>query len=315
MHILFWLTPMLFAVFAAVLPELFLLPGRAWLSVVEGKGPADVLIALIGILPVALILLIMAGNRLRMAKAITDSQQYARIQKMGILGRFLARDVIERIQLQARLGRKRRLKSWFSTRFIGAAALFGHSTVSLIRLSPGAMIRLFVSGGVLVLSVTFILSLGGSPSLPLFMLLYIVLLQQRPSGLVRGLRAHSDQPFMRQLIPSSSLKLVLASTALPFAITASGMLAVVLAQPLIDPLVGAVLSVSCLITMTLCLALELVRLRHALFPRITYGYSTLAVGSLVILGGYLSGSLWGAAVTSALMNFLLVRVLAGAYVR
>ncbi|MFN8531413.1 MAG: hypothetical protein U0670_22645, partial [Anaerolineae bacterium] len=184
--------------------------------------------------------------------------------------------------------------------------------VSLMRVSPGAILRLFINGTVLVSVGVFLLSLGGAPSLPSWMILYILLLQLRPHDVVRGFRVHLDQPFMRQLITVPNLKLFLASIALPFTITALGMVVSILAQRQLDPLIGIVLSLSCLMVLTLCMALGSVQLKRYQIPRIAYEYSLLAAGVIIILSGYASHSLWGAAVASIVVNAVLMLMLSEA---
>ena len=306
-----WVVPIVLAG-AALIPQIVLLPGQAWVNLLgstDDQAFAVLMGGLIIVMMIGFIVLIAAGNRLRMTKVIADSQMYARIQKLGAFGRVIAADVIARIRRQNILGRKRVIYKRMPTGLLGTSALIAQSITTLIRLSPAAIVRLFFSGGAFVSTVLFTVRLSGGISLPALLILYLVLLGLRPREIVQGFRAQLDQSYMRQYIPQTNMRLFIASAAVPFAITAAGMLIIVALQTWVDPITGTVFALAVLITLSLCLAIEMVQMKRMQLPKIAYEYSVLAAGIVIVLGGVFSGSLWGATSAAVIVIAILMTLL------
>ncbi len=311
-RLMFWWVVPLFLAAPALIPQIVLLPGQAWVSLLsssDGQAFASVIAVLVITVIIGFIVLIAAGNRLRMTKVIADSQLYARIHKLGALGRVIAADVILRIRRQSILMRRRVIYQRMPKQLTGTAALVGQSLVTLIRFSPSAVFRLFFSGAAFVSTLLFSVLLSGGISLPSLLILYVLLLTLRPREIVQGFRAQIDQSFMRQFIPETNLRLLVASAAVPFLIVAAGMLIVVMLQSSVNPLFGAVLAIMVLIILSLCLALEVVNLKKLQLPRIAYEYSVLAATIVIVLVGALTGSALGLLSAAGIVIAILMMLL------
>ncbi len=312
-RLMFWWVVPIFLAAPALIPQIVLLPGQAWVNLLSSSEDGQAFGSLIAVLIVSLVVgfsaLIAAGNRLRMTKVIADSQLYARIHKLGALGRVIAADVILRIRRQSILMRRRVIYQRMPNGLNGTAALVGQSLVTLIRFSPAAVFRLFFSGTAFVSTLLFSVLLGGGISLPSLLILYVLLLTLRPREIVQGFRAQIDQSYMRQFIPETNLRLLVASAAVPFAIVGAGMLIVVMLQSWVNPLFGAVLAIMVLIILSLCLALEIVNLKKLQLPRIAYEYSVLASTIVIVLVGAISGSALGLLSAAGIVIAILMMLL------
>ncbi|MCB9451198.1 MAG: hypothetical protein H6672_07145 [Anaerolineaceae bacterium] len=306
-----WLALPLLLVGFGLLPGVFLWPADAWVGVVTGTtGLAD-----FGLLGATLVItfgaLFITGNQVRMAQVIDDSQLYARIQRMGALGPMIAADVIARIYKQARLTRKKWLWLRLPATPSPTLALSSRAALSLARLSPQAGLRLVITGMALPSMIIAIITFGGYRALQTWVLVFLVLQLPvfRPSDATRFFREPLNQPFLRQFLPANHVLLFISQTTLPLALMSIGMVIALALQPQLDFVAGWMLAVETLVIMTLCEALENVRvtlLRGSLrVVTLRYEFTVIFFGVWLVLAGALTRSLWGAALAGVgVMLFL-----------
>lgn len=307
-HLLFWLIIPVGLLGAWILPDFVLLPGVIASNLLQGMLTGGEMVVLITISLVSFLMLTHVGARIHMTTIIEDSQVYARIHKFGFWGRVLVADVIDSIQTQARLRRRRVIRSRFPLRLVGQSAILGYSSVMLWRLSPGMAIRLFFMGVMLPSLFITALSMIGV-SLQTWMLILVMAFQLRPHDLTRSFRTQNVRRHLRQYLLMNNLTLYMAGSIIPLFIMSLGVLFAVMTQSIPSPIVAFLLTISVLNGLGLCQVVETVRLPAHILPALQYEYSILFSGGAIILTWHLTVSLWGAFVVSALINILLAWLL------
>lgn len=306
---IFWLLIPLLLLASILLPQIALFPGYAWVATLESTHFNGQIIWLLLATLIALVLLHRVGQHVQMTLIIADSQIHARIQKLGVFGSITAGDVVARIHHQSRLSKRRIHQTGLPMALHGNTALIGQSYLIMRRLSPQAFFSL-LSSGMTLASGFLLLTIGiGKPTLQTWLILFLFLLQIRPSHVTRMFREYLNQPYLRQFVPANNLLLFALCITLPFTVTSLGMIAFILLQPWIEPIIGILLAISGLMTISLCLALDMVRVTRYALPRISYEYSLLFSGALIVGSGYLSHSLWVGLGTIIMINIVLMFLL------
>lgn len=305
----FWAVVPLIVLAALLLPQIMLAPGYLWLTAAAAEVSVVGALTLIACLLLALIGLYQVGQNAHMTLVMDASQTYARIQRMGIVGKFYARDVIRRIHRQARLARKRRLRFALAPNLSGYNMMIGRSLLDILRLAPGSITLPFLRGMALIGLMVFLIRLTGWQAIQTWLIVLILVIQGRPSFLIENFQQDVGQPFLRQFLPPNNLYRLMASALIPFVLACSGGLLALLAQPGIDLLAGSLLIVLGLAGATLCLALEQVEERQIFFQAIRYPYSVGFCTVLVIIAGFIAHSLYGAILALLLINALLSQMM------
>ncbi len=204
-----WLVPAALLAGGWFLPGMFLWPGRALALAVAGLAPACWAPLLwLALLPVVG-LLACVGERAHMAMVARESETYARIQALG-MGAWLEPEVARSIRRRARLAARRPFLRLPGAR--GAWALAGRTGLMLAR-DPGALLSLLVWGALIAEAGAWLVGPGAYP--PQWAAWLAMAAFAPPAALRASLRADAGDPFLRQLLPQSNLRLLVADTGLP----------------------------------------------------------------------------------------------------
>jgi hypothetical protein len=304
-----WLAIPAAIVMAAALPQAMLVPGDLWRTTLDAGMNAGALASAAVLLCLACGLLVIAGNRVNMAAIADDSWTYARIQKLGIFGRLYADDVVQSVQRQSRLARKRHLRLAMQTEATVYTVILNRGLLSLFRLAPSSMLRLVMRGVTLAGTISLIARVGGEEHLQVWVLLLMFLIQFRPTELTALFQQDAGQAFTRQFLPANPLLIALADSLFPITLVSFGGLVVLLIQPWLNPLIAVVLVVSLTTSLALCQALELVTVPRLFFRRVPYTYSVVLGGAALIAAGYLLKSAPGVALAAVILNLVLASTL------
>jgi len=300
----FWLLIPALALVAWRTPDAILWPGRAW----TGAAWRDAALLVAGLVA-GLVGLIAAGRRAHMAQIMDHSQTYARIRKLGIWGQLGAADVVARLRAQSRLARKTNLRGRIPQTSGAARTLLGQSAVVLVRLSPWIVLRLFAAGATVTSIVGALIRFGGASSVQTWALVFIALIQFRPRDAMRVYQTPVERPFLRQFLPGNALLVFAGQATLPLLVMGVGVALGAIVQPWAHPAIALLLALGALLGLGLCHALESVRVRVGLLPRIPYEYGVIACGAAVVVGGFAVGSVWGALVAVLLIDVVLAALL------
>lgn len=255
-------------------------------------------------LPVASYLLRRIGNYVHLAAVADRSQTYARIQRLGFVGRIYARSVIDRINRQSRLIKKQELK--FS---LGSGSprnsLWQRSILSLLRLSPGEILKLLGRGLFMTAMVNSLLLSMGWHAFQVWLIIAFQFVLMRPSELIGSYGQEMSQSFVSQFLPSNRFVVFITAAALPIFIASWSGSIVVLLMPTPDKLAAIALVILTATAMALCQAMEL----RKFYQSFAYEYSILAYGLVVIGAGFLTASLENAIIAAFLFNFLFAQFL------
>jgi hypothetical protein len=260
-------------------------------------------IILIIALSIVLFMLACIGNRVHLAGVADRSQTYARIQRLGLLGRIYARAVLDRIHRQSRLIKKRELKFSLgnSTNLINN--LLQRSILSLLRLSPRQILTLFGRGVFMTAMVAFLVLTMGWRAFQVWLIVAFIFVLIRPSELIGSFGQEMSQSFLAQFLPSNKLLVYFTAALFPVFIASWGGTIVILLLPNIDKFTGILLVILTANALALCLAMELKKFSVA------YEYTVLVYGVLVVAVGYFSASLWNTALAALFFNYIMATIL------
>lgn len=304
----FWLLIPALMLAAWRFPDAILWPGRAWTNAIDGAAWGDGALLVVALVA-GLAALIAAGGRAHMARIMDHSQTYARIRKLGIWGQLGAADVVARLRAQSRLARKTNLRGRIPHTSGVARTLLGQSAVVLVRLSPWIVLRLFAAGATVTSIVGALIRFGGASSVQTWALVFIALIQFRPRDAMRVYQTPVERPFLRQFLPGNALLAFAGQASLPLLVMGVGVALGAVAQPWAHPAIALPLALGALLGLALCHALESVRVRGGVLPRVPYEYGVIACGAAVVVGGVAVGSVWGALVAVVLIDVALAALL------
>lgn len=301
----FWLTPILFAGLAFVIPQAFMLMGNLWLKTLNAQFSTADSIILVTLVIVSTALLMLSGARMHLSVMADESQRYARIQRMGILGRVYARDVISRINRQSQLSNRStryftlpRTKSVFNT-------LWHRAFLTLMRLSPMSIFNLLFVGIRFTVVIAGSILLFGWQAPQVWLIVAVLLLKFRPTALIEPFQQTMELAFVRQFLPlQDSQSIILADSIIPLFIATFGGWIVLLLLPL--NIAAFLLVPAGLTILMLCQALTWFKPTAFGGQRIAYEYSTFVSGLFVIGAGYFTGDLWMALMTSGFVIWTLI---------
>ena len=300
----FWPLLALLSLVAKLIPSVGLWMGNLWVQIVQNAAPVEAVLVVIVLLVVALLLIAVAGGRVHLAIVADSSMVYARLQRLGMFGRFYAADVIARIHRQAKLLKKKRLRLGMATKLEGHGALLSRSTLSLLRLSPATIVRPLLRGASLALGVSLLVSVGGWESLAIWLLVVLMAIVNRPVEIAAPFRETTTLPFVRQFLPADSLEVFAISAFYPFLLTSIGALLVMTAMGLGHPLV-VLLALLTIFAMGLAQALESLEGRGIFGRSIPYPYTIVIYAVIVIIAGLASQSIMIALGAAAATDFVL----------
>lgn len=302
----FWLIPpVLFALFA-LFPAPFMLMGNLWSVTINAAMTTGDKVILLALVIVSTILLMLGGTQIHLAIVADESQRYARIQRLGILGQVYARDVIARINRQTALGsRSRRYFKLARTRSI-PLTLWQRAFVSMMRLAPMSLLNLLFTGARYTAVIVGLFLVFGWKAPQVWLIVAIMILQFRPTGLIETFQQTMQSTFIRQFLPLDNMPLViLADSSVAIIIATIGGWLVLLTQ---TRLIAAFVLVPIGLTiLTLTQALTWFKSDMLTGDRIAYEYSTLTAGLLVIGMGYFTGDLWMAVIAGLMVIMVLIR--------
>lgn len=291
------------------IPGLALWPGTLWAACTQDSLRVMDVLLLIGALAAAWVGLYITGSWTNMTVIMDHSSFYARIQKLGLVGRLMAADVVTRIRNQSRLAKKSRFRNRLPETFDTPCILFGQTYLVVTRLSPGISVRLVLAGITFTSLAISLVMIGETSSVQTWVLLFVLLLQFRLNEVMRLYRAQVQQPFLRQFLPENNLLLFTCQTSLPLLLMSVGVSLAVLMQPWVKSVAVLILAVGVLLALALSQALETVRFRYYALPYFCYEYAVIFFGLLVVGSGYLLHSVWAAFMTIVMVDLLLALLL------
>jgi hypothetical protein len=204
-----WLAPIALLPLARLLPGLLLWPGRALALALAGRAQALWAPLLwLALLPL-MALVALLGGRVHMADVARESQTYARIQALG-MGGLLAPEVVRSIRRRAALAGRRPVLRL--PRAGGSWALAARAGLALVR-DPSGLLSLVTWAGLLTVAGNWIAA--GDTLPPQWAAWLFWAMFAPPAALADALRADTEEPFLRQLLPQSNLRLLVAGMALP----------------------------------------------------------------------------------------------------
>jgi hypothetical protein len=292
-----------------LLPDVILLPGLLWSRTFTGLFSildAGLLLILVSLTVAGLFL---AGEHLHITRLIDTSQVYARIQKFGVFGRVMAADLIARIRQQSRLAGRPNIQPRLPLTGNSLVTLVGYSSVWLVRLFPGEILRLLATGSFFPALVIGVIVFGGYQTLQTWLFLGLLLAQIRPDTLTRPFRELIRQSFTWQMVQMNLLTVFISQISLPLLVMLPAIALTVALQPAMPFMPVFLMALSSFIILALCQALEAVRL-PATLPNLNYEYLVLIALVLIVLPGVLVQSLIIALLITCLLNCLLAFLLA-----
>ncbi len=294
----FWLLPILLFILAVFVPQPFMFMGELWFNTIDaGLTNADGILLLILMLLSSLVLMF-SGAGMHLSIMSDESQRYARIKRIGILGQVYARDVIARINRQAQLGN--RSKRYFSLPRSQSVfhSLWHRAFLTIMRLAPMSILKLLAVGARYTAVIAGSIRLFGWQAPQVWLIVAVMLLRFRPTALIEPFQQTMELAFVRQFLPLNDSRLIiLADSVIPILIATFGGWLILLTQTI--NLAALILVPAGLTILMLCQALTWFKPLMFGGQRIAYEYSTFAAGSMVIGAGYFTGDLWASVIASA----------------
>lgn len=298
---LFWLALPLLALFARLIPEVGFWGGRLWQAALPSPLASGDWIGIALVFAAALLVVLLLGQRVYMPLVSDGSQLYARIERLGWLGKIYARDVISRIHRQTRLARKKQLKLAMPVNAAGYRALWSRMVLRSLRFFPGSFLRPLLSGITLALVLTSTASIGGWQTPQVWLLVLMLLLYNRPIELAAPFRDTMSAAFVQQFLPGNPLAAFAISAAHPLLIASAGSLLVLLLLGWSHPFVLLLMLLS-LMALAFAQALEVVDVPLGFTRRLPYVYTVIIYVGLVFVAGVLLQSLWLALIVAVFAN-------------
>lgn len=261
---------------------------------------AVLIIALLLMLP----LVMWIGQRVHLSDVADRSQTYARIQRLGLMGRFYARAVLDRIHRQSRLVKKRELRFNLGNSTSPLNTLLQRSILSLLRLSPRQILTLLGRGIFMTAMVTFLFMSMGWQAFQVWLIIAFQFVLICPSELIGSFGQETSQSFLSQFMPSDKLFVYFTAAVIPVFIASWGGSIVILLVPNIDKLAGIALVILTANALALCLAMELKKFSVA------YEYTVLAYGVLIAATAFFTGSLLGVIYAAFFFNMIMAWIVA-----
>lgn len=294
------------AVIAAVLtPVVTLFPGYFWLRTANLSLAVADLAGFLAVFAASLAFLLLVGNRVHMTVIADASQTSIRLNRMGVIGRLYASDVIQQIQQQGRLARIKRPSARLSERATGSSILWNRAAISLRRRLPGSVFQPLIVGSALTLVITAIVRIGEVRSIQSWTLVLLILCVFRLKSVISLFWQDVTQPFLRQMIPPNNLALFISDAAYVILLNVVGSITVIGLQPWNTPMAVILLGLFGVTALGLGQALELVKERLIIHRRIPFEYTVILGGGAVIASGVMFHSAWVAAGALLLVNIIL----------
>lgn len=303
-RLLVWPVFILIVVAAALVPQVGQAGGALWVAAVQNVVSPVMVIALIAALALIVFGVVLVGDRAHMSIVADNSLVFARIQRLGLFGRFYASDVIARVQRQAKLIRKRRLRLMLKPSATGYGTLWSRYGLGMLRLAPSSVARPLTRGFTTGLLVVMLVSFGGWQALPVWLLVVILLIVNRPLELAAPFRDSMNLPFMRQFLPHDPLVAFSISAFYPILYASAGCIAAMVLFGWWNPLV-LLLVVFSVIALALAQGLESVEGRAMFGRTIPYPYAVGFYAIAVVVAGLLFHSPPMALMAAGFVNLVL----------
>lgn len=304
-RIWFWLIPLLFIVLIIFVPQPFMLMGELWLHTLNAQFTMNDRIILLTLVISSTVLLMLSGAGIHLSVMADESQRYARIKRIGILGQVYARDVISRINRQTQLSNRSSRHVTLPLTQSRFNTLWHRAFLTLIRLAPMSFLKLLFVGVRYTVVIAGSILLFGWQAPQVWLIVAVMLLQFRPTALIEPFQQTMELAFVRQFLPlQDSQSIILADSIIPLLIATSGGWVVLLLLPL--NIAAFLLVPAGLTILMLCQALTWFKPTAFGGQRIAYEYSTFASGLVVIGAGYFTGDLWAALLASGFVMWTLV---------
>lgn len=308
----FWVLVPLLIAGGHYLPQIFTFPGQVWALSVEARVLPLVWLILLAIFAACAALIVYLGEQLHATMIMMRSATFARIAALGIWGRVYARDVIQRIEYQARMAEKKappRLR--LPRRVKGTSLLYWHTLMLMLRNGFLPMLGLVGEGLLMTLALAGIILVAGWQAPQTWLIVALILLQRRSAGLLQYYRQTMNGNFLRQFVPVDLPTLFFGTTYAPILLMTFGGWIAVLLVPMIPILEGLLLVLLAATTFALCQALETVRNPFLGAGRLPYEYSLIASGLFIIGAGVFMGSLYAAIIAAFMVDTILISMLNG----
>lgn len=283
-----WLIPVSLVVAAFLIPDL-ILPVRWWSHVTQGIAYGTSIFGLSATAIGLVLIVARLGHNLNLARAVEDSQIYARIARLGfsLNNRALAADIRSEARIIDRAAKRITLPSGRNPQL----ALFARSLHTTFTPLWSGTLKVIVIGIGFASSSLFFVSNIESLNLLTAAPILLGLIYLRPTVLVAAFVQDYNNPFTRQFIPQNNLWLFILDGAYLWLFSVLGASAVyVLYFGMgLAWLLATAIFAGVIVLLALCIAISTVS-RTALQIQIAYEYALIFC--VVGLGGafYLTSS-------------------------
>lgn len=263
--------------------------GALWLDAVIGEISILQMLLLIVIVGGSIALLYWSGEGVHLSLVANRSRTYARIQKLGMLGQFYARDLIRQIRQQERLASRRRFLKMPRTQN-PLLTMFSRAVLSQWRTSGWKIIFTPFKGvsyaGIAI--VPFLLADIAAWQSWLVVIIFFV--RSRPSVLVERFAQQRSSAFMEQFARGNTFENVLANCILPMVLVSIGAVGFLLLLPTsfipaYNRMLAIALALACVGIFTWAQVINLLK------NRIAYEYTIIAATIAVVLAGVVTQTL------------------------
>ncbi|MEO1164612.1 MAG: hypothetical protein AAFV98_12560, partial [Chloroflexota bacterium] len=301
-----WLIIPVFIFGAILLPSIVLFPAQLWVDAQLGNFTLGNGITLIILLTTSLFTLLSISIQINTTRIIQDSAIYARIQKLGFMGRIYASDVIRRIKFQAKLSKRVPARLFPENALTNRYPLLGLSYVLVSRQAPNTPVGMIVEG---IIFTTIPISLFATTSylsIETWFVVALIFLRSHPSQLTSLFRQTMQNTYLRRMIPDKTTTLFISHAILPTLLISVGMCIPILIQQGAPNIPIYFIALGCLFGLMFALESEHIRLPSRTLPTLQYEHIVLVFIIAIALAFVATTSFWIVAITIFALDALLL---------